>query len=267
MAELAPRDVVVRHIKRVFERDGTDHVWLDARHLECEFLRNRFPTVYGGLDKRGLDLCTQLIPVAPASHYFIGGVLTDIWGRTTVPGLYACGETASTGIHGANRLASNSLLEGLVFGERTVRDLDRYLAVADPAVRKIRLNLGEEVREGNEPDVLAAGRAAVGRLMTEWCGIVREQAHLERVRAGLADVRRSLSPPARTVPEVELVNLVTVAEHCVESAILREESRGVHLRSDYPERDDDLWRRHVVVYRDPSTGTAVVRASTGEVDS
>ena len=120
-AELAPRDVVVRHMKRVFERDSTDKVWLDARHLECGFLRERFPTVYNGLQERGFDLCSQLIPVAPASHYFIGGVLTDTWGRTTVPGLYACGETASTGIHGANRLASNSLLEGLVFGERTVQ--------------------------------------------------------------------------------------------------------------------------------------------------
>jgi L-aspartate oxidase len=194
-------------------------------------------------------------------------VLTDLWGRTTVPGLYACGETASTGIHGAKRLASNSLLEGLVFGERTVRDLDRYLAVADPAVRKIRLNLGEELREGNKPEVLATGRASIGRLMTEWCGIVREQEGLERVRAGLADVRQSLSPPALTVPEVELVNLLTVAEHCVESARLREESRGVHLRSDYPERDDDHWKRHIAVHRDPSTGTAVVRPSSGEGNS
>jgi L-aspartate oxidase len=266
-AELAPRDVVVRHIKRIFDRDGTDHVWLDARHLDCEFLRTRFPTVYGGLEKRGFDLCSQLIPVAPASHYYIGGVLTDLWGRTTVPGLYACGETASTGIHGANRLASNSLLEGLVFGERTVRDLDRYLAVADPAVRKIRLNLAEEVREGNDPGVVAEGRATVGRLMTGWCGIVRERAGLEKVRSGLAALRRSLSPPALTVPEVELVNLLTVAEHCLASAALREESRGVHLRADFPERDDDLWRRHIIVHRDVDTGGVVVRSSTEEVGS
>jgi L-aspartate oxidase len=266
-AELAPRDVVVRHMKRVFERDGTDHVWLDARHLDCEFLRERFPTVYTGLEKRGLDLCRQLIPVAPASHYFIGGVLTDIWGRTTIPGLYACGETASTGIHGANRLASNSLLEGLVFGERTVRDLDRYLAVSDPAVRKIRLNLAEELRKGNDPEVVARGRMTVGRLMMEWCGIVRERTALERARAALAEVRRSLAPPALTVAEVELLNLLTVAEHIVESAVVREESRGVHLRSDYPERDDEHWRRHIRVYRDPVTGGPVVESSPGEVGS
>ncbi len=266
-AELAPRDVVVRHIKRVFERDGTDHVWLDARHLDCAFLQERFPTVYSGLQKRGLDLCSQLIPVAPASHYFIGGVLTDIWGRTTIPGLYACGETASTGIHGANRLASNSLLEGLVFGERTVRDLDRYLAVADPAVRKIRLNLAEDLREGNDPAVVARGRATVGRLMMEWCGIVRERAGLERTWAGLAEVRRSLAPPALTVAEVELLNLLTVAEHIAESAAVREESRGVHLRSDHPERDDDHWLRHIIVHRDPVTGHPVIESSPGEVGS
>ncbi|MBC7106252.1 MAG: FAD-binding protein, partial [Firmicutes bacterium] len=126
-AELAPRDVVVRQMKQVMDRDGVDHVWLDARHLDCQFLQKRFPTVYAGLKKRGYDLCRELIPVAPASHYYIGGVLTDVWGCTSLPGLYACGETASTGIHGANRLASNSLLEGLVFGERAVRHLNRYL--------------------------------------------------------------------------------------------------------------------------------------------
>jgi L-aspartate oxidase len=262
-AELAPRDVVVRHIKRVFDRDKTDHVWLDARHLDCEFLQKRFPTVYTGLTKRGLDLCTQLIPVAPASHYFIGGVLTDTWGQTTIPGLYACGETASTGIHGANRLASNSLLEGLVFGERTVRDLDRYLAVSDPAVRKIRLNLAEDLRQGNDPEVVAEGRATVGRLMTDLCGIVRERTGLERARAGLAEVRRSLAPPALTVAEVELLNLLTVAEHIVESAVVREESRGVHLRSDHPERDDDRWLRHTLLHRGPITGDLVIESSPG----
>ena len=162
-AELAPRDVVVRHMKRVFDRDGTDHVWLDARHLDCAFLRERFPTVYNGLQARGYDLCTQLIPIAPASHYFIGGVLTDTWGRTSIPGLYACGETASTGIHGANRLASNSLLEGLVFGDRTVRELNRYLSISDPAVRKVKLDLADEPRKGNDPAVVAEKRDGPGR--------------------------------------------------------------------------------------------------------
>ncbi len=245
-AELAPRDVVVRNMKRVMDRDGVDRVWLDARHLDADFLSSRFPTVFKGLAARGFDLATELIPIAPASHYFIGGVQTDVWGRTSIPGLYACGETASTGIHGANRLASNSLLEGLVFGERTVRDLGRYLAAADPTVRKIRLDIPEEKRLGNDPEMVAAQRKRLGQVMAEGCGIVRCAEGLQRARRTLAEIRESLLPPALQVAELELINLLTVAEHMVESALMREESRGVHLRSDYPDQDDG-WLRHVMV--------------------
>ena len=252
-AELAPRDVVVRHMKRVFDRDKTDHVWLDARHLDCAFLQERFPTVYNGLKARGFDLCTQLIPIAPASHYFIGGALTDTWGRTTIPGLYACGETASTGIHGANRLASNSLLEGLVFGDRTVRELDRYLSVSDPAVRKVRLDLADEPREGNDPAAVAEQRKAMAQLMTDLCGIVRTKAGLAKADAALEAIESSLVAPGLTVGELELINLLTVARHVIASAALREESRGVHLRSDFPERDDAHWSRHVLIRREPET--------------
>jgi L-aspartate oxidase len=253
-AELAPRDVVVRHMKRVFDRDGTDHVWLDARHLDAAFLRERFPTVFNGLQARGYDLCTQLIPIAPASHYFIGGALTDTWGRTSIPGLYACGETASTGIHGANRLASNSLLEGLVFGDRTVRELNRYLSISEPAVRKVRLDLADEPRKGNDPAVVAEKRTAMALLMTDLCGIVRDRQGLERAAAELDAIEASLEAPGLNVGELELFNLLTVARHIVASAVMREESRGVHLRSDFPERDDIEWRRHVLIERDADTG-------------
>jgi L-aspartate oxidase len=260
-AELAPRDVVVRHMRRIFDRDKTDKVWLDARHLDCGFLKKRFPTVYSGLKKRGYDLCTQLIPVAPASHYFIGGVLTDVWGYTGIPGLFACGETASTGIHGANRLASNSLLEGLVFGERTVRELNRYLAVADPAVRKGRLDLADEAREGNDPRVVAESRAELGRVMIDLCGIIRTGDELVQARESLAGLRRSLVAPGLSVDELELFNLLTVAEQMVAAAALREESRGVHLRSDFAQRDDQHWLRHTLIRRDPVTGEMVVKPS------
>jgi len=266
-AELAPRDVVVRHMKRVFDRDKTDHVWLDARHLKCDFLRERFPTVHNGLKNRGFDLCTQLIPVAPASHYYIGGVLTDTWGRTTIPGLYACGETSSTGIHGANRLASNSLLEGLVFGERTVRELNRYLAVADPAVRKVRLDLSDEPREGNDPAVVQKGRATVGQVMIDLCGMVRNHGDLDKARKTLTALRRSLAAPGLDVAELELFNLLTVAEHMVATAALREESRGVHLRSDFSERDDAHWRYHSLVHRNAITCELVVETSPVEGSS
>jgi L-aspartate oxidase len=248
--ELAPRDVVVRHMKRIFDRDHTDHVWLDARHLDCAFLRERFPTVYNGLQARGYDLCTELIPIAPASHYFIGGALTDTWGRTSIPGLYACGETASTGIHGANRLASNSLLEGLVFGDRTVRELNRYLSISDPAVRKVRLDLADEPRKGNDPQVVAERRRAIAELMTDLCGIVRTREGLEEAAASLAQIGNALAAPGLNVGELELFNLLTVAKHIVASAKLREESRGVHLRSDFPGRDDARWHRHVLIQRD-----------------
>jgi L-aspartate oxidase len=257
-AELAPRDVVVRYMKRVFDRDNTDHVWLDARHLDCPFLRERFPTVYNGLQARGYDLCTQLIPIAPASHYFIGGALTDTWGRTSIPGLYACGETASTGIHGANRLASNSLLEGLVFGDRTVRELHRYLSISDPAVRKVRLDLADEARAGNDSAVVVSQRTAVAKVMTDLCGIVRGAEGLAKAEAELASIEGSLAAPGRNVGELELFNLLTVARHIVASAVLREESRGVHLRSDFPERDDAHWRRHVLIEREPGSGEARV---------
>ena len=253
-AELAPRDVVVRHMKRIFDRDGTDHVWLDARHLDCAFLQERFPTVYNGLKARGYDLCTQLIPIAPASHYFIGGAHTDTWGRTGIPGLFACGETASTGIHGANRLASNSLLEGLVFGDRTVRELNRYLSVSDPAVRKVRLDLADEPRQGNDPAVVAEKRKAVAQIMTDLCGIVRNKEGLAKAAASLEEILTSLAAPALSVPELELFNLLTVARQIVASAAVREESRGVHLRSDFPERDDVHWRRHVLIQQDADTG-------------
>jgi L-aspartate oxidase len=264
-AELAPRDVVVRHMRAVMDRDGIDHVWLDARHLDCEFLSWRFPTVHAGLKSRGYDLCSELIPIAPASHYFIGGVMTDIWGRTSIPGLYACGETASTGIHGANRLASNSLLEGLVFGDRIVRDVNRYLSVSAPAVRKVRLGLTEERRAGNTAEVVRDSRAELGQLMTAWCGIVRNGEGLEQARRSLRDLRESLARPGLTVGELELFNLLSVAEHIVESAWVREESRGVHLRSDFPGRDDARWQRHVVIHDDPVTGRPVVELSPLEV--
>ncbi len=257
-AELAPRDVVVRRMKEVMDRDGTDHVFLDARHLDCSFLRERFPTVYGGLEKRGFDLCGALIPVSPASHYFIGGIVSDVWGRASLPGLYSCGEVSCTGIHGANRLASNSLLEGLVFGERIVRDLNRYLAQPSRPVRKFRLDLPEETWPGNPAEEVARVRSTLAQTMMRYCGIVRDAEGLAEAARVIAELRDSLRPPAHNVEELEVFNLLTVARLIVKSASAREESRGVHLRSDFP-LTDEHWRRHVSVEYDPDNDSTQVR--------
>jgi L-aspartate oxidase len=159
-AELAARDVVVRAMVAEMRREGSGHVYLDATHLDREMLHRRFPTVTAGLSRHGLDLAGDLIPVTPVSHYLIGGVQTDVWGRTSVPGLYASGEVASTGVHGANRLASNSLLEGLVFSDRVVRDLDRYIGRLGEDVRRLRFDLPErKPGDGGHEPTAGAGRA------------------------------------------------------------------------------------------------------------
>jgi L-aspartate oxidase len=257
--ELAPRDVVVRAMKRVMDREGSDHVYLDARHLDCAFLQERFPTVFGGLSRRGYDLCHDLVPVSPACHYFIGGVMTDLWGKTSLPGLYAAGETASTGVHGANRLASNSLLEGLVFGDRIVRDLNRYLARPERSVRKIRLDLPAESWPGNDVQTVRAARRELGRLLMAHCGIVREESGLAECQSAIDGLRNGLAPPGRTAEEMELFNLLTVASLITCSARERRESRGVHLRSDFPDREDEHWRRHVTIKNTPGREEAQVR--------
>ena len=249
LAELAPRDVVTRVVHEVMQRDGTDFVYLDARHLPCDFLKDRFPTVYQGLKRRGYDLCHDLIPVSPASHYFMGGVETDVWGRTSLPGLYACGEVSSTGVHGANRLASNSLLEGLVFGERVVRHLDRYLAGPEPSLRKIRLDLLEEAPAGLPSAEVRALRRRLALTMSSLCGVVRSGEGLQEAQSTLRELWQAVHLPALKPEELELVNLLTVADLMVAAAAFRTESRGVHLRADYPMRDDEHWRRHVQIRR------------------
>jgi L-aspartate oxidase len=244
-AELASRDVVVRAMVAEMRREGTDHVDLDATHLDAAWLQERFPSVTAGLARHGLHLPTDRIPVAPVCHYFIGGVVTDVWGRTTVPGLYASGEVASTGVHGANRLASNSLLEGLVFSDRVVRDLDRYIGRLGEDVRRLRFDLPEAAGGGGS-DVPAA-RHRLTETMQARVGVVRRGDDLRAALAELEELNSSLRFTNKGRSEYELLNLLTLGMQIAKCALLREETRGVHLRGDFPERDDERWRRHVTL--------------------
>ena len=242
--ELAARDVVVRAMISEMRREGTDHVYLDARHLDGEWLEKRFPRVTAGLKRHGLDLATQLVPVAPVCHYFIGGAVTDVWGRTTIPGLYASGEVASTGVHGANRLASNSLLEGLVFSDRIVRDLDRYVGGLGEDVRRLRFDLPEAAGGGSDP---AAARRRLTTVMSEKVGVVRSAAELRIALEELDALTSELRFGVMGQAEYELYNLLTLGTQIAKCALMREESRGVHLRDDFPETDDVRWRRHITL--------------------
>ncbi len=245
-AELASRDIVVRAMVAEMRREGRNHVYLDATHLDGAMLQQRFPTVTAGLAKYGLDLAKQLIPVAPVCHYSVGGVMTDVWGRTTVPGLYASGEVASTGVHGANRLASNSLLKGLVFSDRVVRDLDRYIGHLGEDVRRLRFDLPEAAAGAGGGDAPGA-RRRLTTIMMEKVGVLRRGGDLKAALAGLNELTSELSFRSLGAAEYELLNMLTVGTQIAKCALLREESRGVHMRDDFPARDDQNWRRHVTL--------------------
>lgn len=244
-AELGPRDVVVKEMVRQMQASGEEFLYLDATHLGCEMLRERFPTVYETLKGRGYDLCADRIPVTPVCHYMIGGVVTDTWGRTTLPGLYASGEVANTGVHGANRLASNSLLEGLVFSDRIVRDLDRYVSAHEEAARSLEFDLPGPGAGGNDAARIAECRRRLQRTMTANVGIVRNEEALMSAVRELREMMRSLKFPGASLEDYELHNLLTVATHIAKAALLRQESRGAHLRDDFPGMDDVDWRRHI----------------------
>ncbi|MRS12798.1 MAG: L-aspartate oxidase [Actinobacteria bacterium] len=237
LAELAPRDVVSREIEKVMHRCNRPNVWLDARHLGAEFLAGRFPTVTEGCREAGFDLSSDLVPVAPAAHYLIGGVRVDIDGRTSLPGLYAAGECAASGLHGANRLASNSLLEGLVCSRRIVRALEgeRGRARAGRAHADVAEPVGADQR---------AARSALQLLMSRHVGVTRSAEGLAGAAEGIAGLAANLG--GTDLHAIETRNLLVNAWLTVAAARMREESRGTHFRADHPDRDDAAWRRHLM---------------------
>lgn len=256
-AELAPRDVVSRSILAELARTGDPCVYLDVTHLPPDYVAARFPSITAFCAEWGLDFAREPIPVAPAAHYFMGGVCTNAWGETTIPGLLACGEVACTGVHGANRLASNSLLETLVFSERAVRRT-RQMSPGDEMAYRPQISGGATLPPVVvTPSTLQPRRArprptvaprpslpALQQLMWEAVGMTRTRESLEAARQTLAEWMRKLSRPVDR-PTHELANLVTVGRLMAEAALLREESRGAHYRADFPS-PVPAWRRRVV---------------------
>jgi L-aspartate oxidase len=245
LAELAPRDVVSREIERVMARCGRPNVWLDARHLGEEYLKARFPTIVSACAEAGYDLAHEFVPVAPAAHYMIGGVHVDIDGRTSIPGLFASGECAASGLHGANRLASNSLLEGLVFSRRIARALEAEGGATVPGAVTACATV-------DSPRVPLRSQPALSRvreLMSTHVGMSRSQAGLALAEETLGQLAGALGGPLSGTSEFELANVVTVAELIARGARIRTESRGCHSRVDFPERDDAAWSSHIVFAR------------------
>jgi L-aspartate oxidase len=246
-AELAPRDIVARAIDSEIKRDGLDFVWLDISHQEPEFVRGHFPTIYDKLIGLGIDITREPIPVVPAQHYTCGGVLVDLAGRTDAHGLYAAGEVTQSGLHGANRLASNSLLECLVFGEAAARDIEANWAQLPPPP-KIRPWDESRVTDSDEEVVIAQTWGEIRRFMWNYVGIVRTTKRLQRAKDRIDMLRREVRDyyaHFRVTPDlIELRNLVEVADLIIRSALSRHESRGLHFTLDYPrlaaEADDTI---------------------------
>jgi aspartate oxidase len=257
LGDLAPRDVVAKAIVASMTASGAGHVWLDARHFGEEKWRVRFPTILAALHAHGIDPVLELIPVAPAQHYASGGIHTDLLGRTSVAGLYACGECACTGVHGANRLASNSLLEGLVFARRIAGDIIATLPVRAEWVAEPGPIFGTDLPGAPAGLVSPRVRALMQRTMSGECGVLRDEAGLERAATALATLMDDRTDEVG-LEAWEATNLLTVATALVQAATLRHETRGSHWRADHPDRDDAHWLGHL----DTALGADGVLTST-----
>ncbi|MFC4777233.1 L-aspartate oxidase [Paenibacillus sp. GCM10023252] len=243
--ELAPRDVVARAIVSEMEETKSTFVYIDVTHESADMVKHRFPNIYEYCLSYGLDLTTDWIPVAPAAHYMMGGVKTDLNGETNIKRLFACGEVSSTGVHGANRLASNSLSEAIVFGRRIIKRIQEL----DGHYGSIHVEYKQE-RSGVPMQAVVEKRLKLQKIMVRYAGLRRDAKGLAK---GLEELKRQLpiyQSELTKREEYEFANLLTCAMLTTEAALQREESRGAHYREDFPERDDLLWRKHTVLHRE-----------------
>ena len=254
LKDLACRDVVARAIDTELKKSGEDSVFLDITHIEASHIKKRFPNLYAKCLTFGIDMTKDPIPVVPAAHYMCGGVATDLSGTTDIKGLYAVGETACTGLHGANRLASNSLIEALVFAHTAARQAEIDLTTIDIRWEED-LPAWDEVGATGSDEVIMVSHNwdEIRRLMWNYVGIVRSNKRLDRAQRRIDIIQGEIHTYYWDFRIdsglIELRNIATVAELIVKCALYRHESRGLHYSIDYPNRDDVQWKKDTLIRR------------------